>query len=257
MIRSILTRARRSRLVPGAVGGLVVAVALAGPGAWAAATSSNPSASTTYTGCLGHTSGSIYDVQKGSAPLATCKTGDKQIKVSAGDITGVTAGPGLTGGAAKGAATIALDPADTLPSGCAAGTSLVRGTDNNWTCGDGLSTRFSYGAIPSGTSQTATLGNFGLRLSCTSSQSVLLVDNTLGDAGTINAILGPLNSPASDVGAGVGAGSQYQLASNTGGTATFVWDAGVGSVVTGTITWYLTQAGGSCQFDGDMTLANF
>jgi hypothetical protein len=235
----------------------MVATVLAGPGAWAAVTSSNPSASTTYTGCLGNTSGSIYDVKQGSTPLAACTTKDKQIKLSAGDITGVTAGPGLTGGATKGSATLALDPADALPSGCAPGTSLVRGADNNWNCGDGLSKRFSYGAIPSGTSQTVTLGNFGLRLSCTTALSVLLVDNTLGDAGTINAIVGPLNSPASDVGAGVAAGTQYELASDTGGTATFVWDAGVGSVVTGTVTWYLTQAGGSCQFDGDMTLSNF
>ena len=253
MIRITLGQLAHSRLVPGVAGGLVVAAALAGPVAWAAVTS-NPPASATYTGCLGHTSGSIYDVKQGSAPLATCTAKDKQIRLSAGDITSVTAGTGLTGGATKGAATVALDPSYALPQGCPADSSPTR-SDTGWACGDAGSRGFGYG-VPSGGEQAVQLGELGLDLNCGATTATLSADNVGPDTGLFNALVGPLNGTASDEGFPVGSGGAVQVAQSTGGTTTYVWDED-GVVVTGTVTWFLQGAGGACQFDGDMIRPSF
>ena len=105
---------------------------MAGPTAWAAVTS-NPGPSTTYTGCLGTSSGGIYNVAKGNVPLAACSGTDKQIKLAGGTITSVVAGAGLTGGATKGNATLAVDPtwlAANATTGVTAGTGLTGGAAN-------------------------------------------------------------------------------------------------------------------------------
>jgi hypothetical protein len=100
MVGKLFRRLHDSRLTAGLAGGVVVAAAVAGPSAWAAVMS-NPGPSTSYTGCRGASSGAIYDVAKGTVPLAACSAGDKQIKLAGGDITSVAAGTGLTGGAAR------------------------------------------------------------------------------------------------------------------------------------------------------------
>jgi hypothetical protein len=242
--------------VPGVAGGLVVAAAVAGPGAWAAVTASNPSASTTYTGCLGHTSGSIYDVKQGNAPLATCKTNDKQMKLSAGDITSVAAGTGLTGGATKGDASLSLDPAYALPHGCEQDSSPSAQPDGTWGCGDDGSQGFFY-SVPDGTIQQVRLGEMALDLDCSGSNAKLSADNTFGpDGAFFNALVAPLNGTASDEGFPVEEDGTAQIAQNTGGTATYVWDED-GIVVTGTVTWFLEGVGGACQFDGDMIRPTF
>ena len=255
MIRGSLSRLRRSALLPGAVGGLCVAAVLAGPSAWAAITA-NPSASTTYTGCLGTSSGSIYNVKQGGKSLATCTGKDKQIKLSAGDITSVTAGTGLTGGAAKGDASLALSPSDTLPQSCPLDTSPTPSGTGTWQCGTEQSHQFAY-LLHTSSSQTVPFYDFALRLGCGTSQTELdAVNPDDGISGTFNALVAPLNGTATDVGFGVPASGTTPIAINTGGTATFVY-AGGGGMVTGTVSWYLEGEDGSCQFDGSMLYSSF
>lgn len=52
----------------------------------------------TYTGCLGTAKDLLYNIQEGTTPLEPCRAGDSQVSFSVGDITGVIAGTGLTGG---------------------------------------------------------------------------------------------------------------------------------------------------------------
>lgn len=52
----------------------------------------------TYTGCIGTSKDLLYNIQEGITPLEPCRAGDSQVSFSVGDITGVMAGTGLTGG---------------------------------------------------------------------------------------------------------------------------------------------------------------
>jgi hypothetical protein len=61
-----------------------------------------------YTGCLSP-GGDLTDLAEGDKPKAECKGNKTEVHVSGGDITGVLAGFGLTGGASDGEATIAVD----------------------------------------------------------------------------------------------------------------------------------------------------
>jgi hypothetical protein len=64
-----------------------------------------------YTGCLNPNGGTIYNLTSGNNPLKACTSTAQQqhptIHLSSGDITGVTAGNGLTGGGGEG--TVQLD----------------------------------------------------------------------------------------------------------------------------------------------------
>ena len=135
--------------------------------------------------------------------MATCKANDKQIKLSAGDITSVAAGTGLTGGATKGDASLALDPADTLPRDCPLRYSPTSDGTGEWEC-QRTSQQFSYPAVSSGTSQLALYGGFGIDLKCGATAATVSASDVFGvHSGTFNALVAALNGPASDMGFGV------------------------------------------------------
>jgi hypothetical protein len=274
------------RVVGGLAGGVLVAAVVGGSGAWAAVTS-NPPPSVTYTGCLGGASGSIYNVKQSSSPLAACTAGDKQIKLSAGDITGVTAGAGLTGGAVKGAATLvvdpswlaanattgvtaetgltggaasgpatlAVDPAFRLPQGCSSGTAAVS-NGSSWACGTALSKQFSFSSITTGHTVAASLGSIQLQLTCNASTANVnaYADSSVG--GSINMSYTNLSDSSShDSGFRLSTLQTGVVATSSGGTGEYVWDDDNGNVITGNVTWYNPGSGANCQFNGDLIQA--
>jgi hypothetical protein len=235
----------------GFAGAVLVAAAIGGSAAWAAV--SNPPANTTYTGCLSSTSGTIYNIKQGLSPLAACTGADKQIIVSGGDITGVTAGTGLTGGAAKGAATLGIDPAYQLPQGCSGGAAPASTGSGSWACSTGSGKRFSYQSIAVGdASPDIELGGIEFYLQCDTTDASLYTVST-GPSGSFNMLYGILDGGGvQDAAYGVPSGVSDRAAFDIGGTGTYVWDDEGGDVVTGTITWFDPGNGGDCQFAGDM-----
>lgn len=80
-----------------------------------------------YTGCLGDRSGTFYNLMEATDPSGPCREGDTQVHLSSGDITSVSPGTGLTGGATEGAASLAVDTGvmQTRVAGtCAIGSSI-------------------------------------------------------------------------------------------------------------------------------------
>jgi hypothetical protein len=88
----------------------------------------------TFTGCLDR-AGLIERVDAGPAPLRPCGPVDRLVHLSGGDITKVTAGPGLTGGGDNGAVTLAVDPRDQLPRNCTNG-QAPKQSAGTWACGN-------------------------------------------------------------------------------------------------------------------------
>src|SRR5438067_13731010 len=82
-----------------------------------------------YTGCL--KAGTLVNIKAGNRPSAPC--GSKPtVHFSGGDVTAVTAGTGLSGGATNGAASLAVRPAFRLPQSCGDGKVA------QWSSGSGL-----------------------------------------------------------------------------------------------------------------------
>jgi hypothetical protein len=63
----------------------------------------------TFTGCLKN--GKLDSIAAGDAPTAACAAGATLVRLGGGDVTAVTAGPGVTGGGDNGELTLAADPA--------------------------------------------------------------------------------------------------------------------------------------------------
>ncbi len=235
-----------------------VGVVCLGAGAAGVAVAAGGGSAATYTGCLS-AKGAISKLQKGSKPIGTtCPTGLASIKLSSGDITGVTAGTGLAGGATSGNATLGLAPAYSLPQGCFAGNSASANGSGGWGCATNPNTAFSYGSVAPTQTVFAAAGSLQFNLTCNPTKQTgdLEVINLSNSAGNFNFFYGQFNaSTSSDVGFTLGADDQAQAASNRGSTGSFVWNDALGSVVTGTVTWFYDTATGTCQFHGMLTSA--
>jgi hypothetical protein len=99
-----------------------------------------------YTGCLTSTGG-LVQLKAGDAPRVACTSTQTQVTVANGDITGITPGTGLTGGALEGTAKLSIAAKYALPQGCAAG-SPAKVSSTGWYCGsDNGSFKKSVGGI--------------------------------------------------------------------------------------------------------------
>ena len=122
---------------------LIAGIGLVGGGYVFAGHQSNVSS---YTGCLNLNSGTFTSVKVGDTPLMACGQGQVQVHLSGGDITAVNAGPGLTGGAQNGSATLSLSGSYVVPQDCATG-SVPKWNGNMWTCGSDADTSAAFGGF--------------------------------------------------------------------------------------------------------------
>lgn len=110
---------------------VVAAVLLVGLGGSALAGHLSSSVDS-YTGCLSQ-NGDLNKFEEGDSPLKPCAGNQVQVHLSGGDLTSITGGMGLTGGAENGAATLQVDPAYALPQGCSVGQE-ARWNGSVWVC---------------------------------------------------------------------------------------------------------------------------
>ena len=97
-----------------------------------------------YTGCLTVNGGTLVLVKEGNAPQKPCPSGAVQAHFSGGDITAITAGTGLSGGAENGAATLSIGAAYRLPQGCTSG-QIAAWSGSGWSCADDSNTTYTAG----------------------------------------------------------------------------------------------------------------
>jgi hypothetical protein len=100
-----------------------------------------------YAGCLntaGSAAGTFSRVALGDQPSSPCGSNQMLVHLSGGDITSVTAGPGLSGGGANGATTLSLAAGQALPQTCSSG-QIPEWNGTGWSCGVDNDTTYSNG----------------------------------------------------------------------------------------------------------------
>jgi hypothetical protein len=100
--------------------------------------------SPTYTGCLTTNGGTLILIKEGQSPQKPCPSGSVQVRFAEGDITSITAGTGLAGGATSGDATLSIQSSYRLPQDCAAD-QIAQWSGTGWACGDDKNTTYTGG----------------------------------------------------------------------------------------------------------------
>src|SRR4051812_24162591 len=108
------------------VGGSLLLLVLGGVGFYAAQAALMSDPGVTLSACL-TPGGTLTKVAVGETPRGGCSGQEQVVHLGNGDITGVTAGTGLVGGADSGTATVGLDPAYRLPQTCTNGQLVGKG----------------------------------------------------------------------------------------------------------------------------------
>jgi hypothetical protein len=88
---------------------VLLAVAVALGSAVIAVAGHAPADVDSYTGCLNTSSGTFANVAMGETPLAPCKDKEIEVHLGGGDVTGVVAGSGLSGGGSEGQVALGVD----------------------------------------------------------------------------------------------------------------------------------------------------
>ncbi|HVJ97670.1 MAG TPA: hypothetical protein VNC41_12650 [Acidimicrobiia bacterium] len=122
-------RTKLGKIARIAVAGTVIAVA----GTSVGGALNGESAGKRYTGCITSTGG-LSQLKAGDSPKSACTTGQTKVTLGNGDITGILAGTGLTGGGDQGTPTLGLHSNYALPQGCATGAPAKRSAVG-WYCG--------------------------------------------------------------------------------------------------------------------------